>query len=156
MNALTGVRAERGQNMHETQQADWIKALFRYQYQLRETETPIGPHAIEIIKTIATLILTGSNANIERVAAATTTLLNERTTNQALTKLARLRVLTVLGASWKAHPPGSWKGYDEAAPDPADVDRRVTSFVRDLDARLAERRRRVGGLRGEPRALVVD
>jgi hypothetical protein len=126
--------------MNETRNPEWLRALFRYQDQ-RRTAGAV-PIDLEVIKTVAALVLTEQRPSAVRVGLETRTLLPEKTVVRYLANLNTLGVLHPRGASWTTGAPVTWQGYSLAAPDPPGIDRHIATFLRDLDGRVADLQRR--------------
>ena len=126
--------------MNEARNPDWLRALFRYQHQRRTAGAVLID--LEVIKTVAALVLAEQRPSAVRVGLETRTLLPERTVVRYLANLNTLGVLHPRGASWTTGAPVTWQGYSLAAPDPSDIDRRIETFLRDLDGRVADLQRR--------------
>jgi hypothetical protein len=133
--------------MNEARNPDWLRALFRYQHQRRTAGAVLID--LEVIKTVAALVLAEQRPSAVRVGLETRTLLPERTVVRYLANLNTLGVLHPRGASWTTGAPVTWQGYSLAAPDPSDIDRHIETFLRDLDGRVADLQRR------QPRKLIL-
>lgn len=127
--------------MNQARNPEWLRALFRYQAQRRTAgQVPID---IEVIKSVAALVLAEQRPSTVRVALETRTLIPEKTVSRHLATMNTLGVLHPRGAGWTTGAPATWQGYSSAAPDPDGIERHVELFLRDINERIADLERRL-------------
>jgi hypothetical protein len=129
--------------MRQALSLDWVKHLIRYRYQLRTGARVLSPSDLDVVKACAALVVAEQRPSATHIASESVMVLSANSVQHALGKLASMGILHPSGHGWTTTgAPASWQGYAAHAPDPPDLDRQAEAFVRDLEARIADLRRR--------------
>ena len=119
----------------------WVRALFRYQAQLRSASgREITAEDISVLKAVAALVICDMKPSPDMLALESG--ITKDAIWRCLRKMASMGVLLPYGAWWTTAAPATWQGYRPHAADPVGIDRLVASFVTDMEGRILALQRR--------------